>query len=351
MRKTRTEQDVQNLTGRRGPTEQRAVRWEEIDALATAIGDRLANTKFGNVFSKVMGPVDNFDEEALEAYLQISNTIFEVNQLIDSNTTYINNEVASARTDLNAAIQLAKSEALAETETVRTSLQSQVDGVVSDLNVNYYTAAGTDTAISLVETSLQSNIDGVSANLSSEQITRANADSAIAGDVSSLTTRVGSAETAITNEATTRSNADSAIASDVSSLTTRMGAAESSVTTNANAISTVEGYQAATYTLRVSAGGASAGFEVVAADNPISGPKSAIRMNADNILLDGTVTTPHLQANAVTADKINVTSLSAISATIGTFQSASSGERVVIKDDQILVYDSANRLRVKIGRL
>jgi hypothetical protein len=60
-----------------------------------------------------------------------------------------------------------------------------------------------------------------------------------------------------------------------------------------------------------------------------------------NLLVDGTVTT----------DKIDVVSLDAISATIGTFQSAATGERVVISDDKIEVYDSNNVLRVKIGNL
>ena len=56
-------------------------------------------------------------------------------------------------------------------------------------------------------------------------------------------------------------------------------------------------------------------------------------------------------AGAVTAEKISVSELSAISAQIGTFQSAASGERVVIEDDRISVFDASNNLRVRIGRL
>jgi hypothetical protein len=54
---------------------------------------------------------------------------------------------------------------------------------------------------------------------------------------------------------------------------------------------------------------------------------------------------------AVTADKLNVNQLDAVSANIGTFQSAASGARLVIKDDTIEVYDDSNNLRVKIGNL
>jgi hypothetical protein len=80
-----------------------------------------------------------------------------------------------------------------------------------------------------------------------------------------------------------------------------------------------------------------------------------------NLLVAGTVrsqaiatsaiSSDKIEANAVTADKINVINLSAISATLGTFSSAASGERVVIEDDRISVFDASNNLRVRIGRL
>jgi predicted phage tail protein len=55
--------------------------------------------------------------------------------------------------------------------------------------------------------------------------------------------------------------------------------------------------------------------------------------------------------NSVTADKMNVTELSAITATLGTFQTAATGERVVISDDVIKVFDASNQMRVRIGDL
>ena len=47
----------------------------------------------------------------------------------------------------------------------------------------------------------------------------------------------------------------------------------------------------------------------------------------------------------------SITNLQALSATIGTLRTATSGERVEIRDNKIYVYDSANTLRVKIGDL
>lgn len=56
-----------------------------------------------------------------------------------------------------------------------------------------------------------------------------------------------------------------------------------------------------------------------------------------------------LAAKAVTADKLAVTSLSAITARIGKLETATSGARTVIQDNLIQVFDENNRLRVRIG--
>lgn len=56
-----------------------------------------------------------------------------------------------------------------------------------------------------------------------------------------------------------------------------------------------------------------------------------------------------LAAKAVTADKLAVTSLSAITAKIGTLQTATSGARTVIMDNLIEVYGSDNKRYVRMG--
>ena len=56
-------------------------------------------------------------------------------------------------------------------------------------------------------------------------------------------------------------------------------------------------------------------------------------------------------SGTIGANDILTDSLSAITATIGTFRSAESGERVEITDSHIRVYDSGNILRIEIGEL
>ena len=151
---------------------------------------------------------------------------------------------------------------------------------------------------------------------------------------------IAEVEAQIEAEAVLRANADSALASQIDTVATNLNGVSATVTSQATAISTLEGNATATLAFRVKAGSGGAQLELVAADDP-SGSVSVARIAATDIILDGTVT----------AGMMNVTELSAISANIGTFQSASSGERIVIEDDRISVFDSGNQLRVRIGNL
>ena len=80
-----------------------------------------------------------------------------------------------------------------------------------------------------------------------------------------------------------------------------------------------------------------------------------VTFNSGDFALDGSTITSidggNIATDTITADKMNVTSLDAISATLGTFKSAATGQRIEIKDDVIKVYDSSNTVRVKIGNL
>lgn len=152
-----------------------------------------------------------------------------------------------------------------------------------------------------------------------------------------------------------------ALATLLNQLNVGVDGTSATVTEQSAAITSINGNAAASYVLRLGAGGAAAGLEIVAADDPIGGAVSSFRVDAGNILLNGSVVAAQLAAGSVTADaiaagavtanKIDVTSLSAISATIGTLQSAATGERIVMETDKISVYDSSGTLRVRIGNL
>lgn len=74
-----------------------------------------------------------------------------------------------------------------------------------------------------------------------------------------------------------------------------------------------------------------------------------LHVGAETVIDNNVIVSRMLAAKAVTADKLAVTSLSAITARIGKLETATSGARTVIQDNLIQVFDSNNMLRVRMG--
>lgn len=74
-----------------------------------------------------------------------------------------------------------------------------------------------------------------------------------------------------------------------------------------------------------------------------------LHVTGDTFFDKNVVVSGMIQAGAVTADKLSVDSLSAITATIGTLRTKTSGARTEIHDNLIEVYDENNVLRVRMG--
>lgn len=74
-----------------------------------------------------------------------------------------------------------------------------------------------------------------------------------------------------------------------------------------------------------------------------------LHVTGDALFDNDVITKGMIQAGAVTADKMQVDSLSTITGTIGTLRTKTSGARVEISDDLIQVFDENNQLRVRIG--
>lgn len=85
----------------------------------------------------------------------------------------------------------------------------------------------------------------------------------------------------------------------------------------------------------------------------ITGTLSGDKLSANTISGDkiqaGAIDASKIRANSISGDKLNVSTLSSLSARIGTLKTADSGARTVIHDNLIEVYDSNNRLRVRMG--
>ena len=65
----------------------------------------------------------------------------------------------------------------------------------------------------------------------------------------------------------------------------------------------------------------------------------------------GTLTANQIGAGTINATKLSAGSISALGLTLGTLSSASTGQRTVITDNSIKVFDNNNVVRVKLGNL
>ena len=74
-----------------------------------------------------------------------------------------------------------------------------------------------------------------------------------------------------------------------------------------------------------------------------------VHITGDTVIDGNVIAAGMIQAGAVTAVKMSVTSLSSITATIGTLRTATTGARTEITDNLIKVYDANNVLRVRMG--
>ncbi|MFK3915777.1 host specificity protein J [Psychrobacter sp. NPDC078501] len=163
-----------------------------------------------------------------------------------------------------------------------------------------------------------------------------------------------------------------ALSEKTETLQTTVGANTASIQTQQSSINGLN----AQYTLKIDVNGRVSGFGLAS-----SSTQSDFAINADNFwiapptgtgkgaspfmvltspqTINGTVVPAgtYMQASfihkaAIDIAQINtasITSLSALSATIGHFKSATTGARLEIKDSLLSVYDSSNKLRVRLG--
>ncbi|MDD9731111.1 hypothetical protein PVW46_14435, partial [Mameliella sp. AT18] len=190
-------------------------------------------------------------------------------------------------------------------------------------------------------------------------------------------------------------------ASSITSLQAGVGGNSAAITTlqntkvdGAGAVSAVEATISAEYAsltamasatafAKAQADGIAAGYvwrlngqnliELVSVSEGTSGPVSTYKIAADYVEITGvaqittavldqlfadsivagrlTVTGSMVAAGAITADKLNVTELSAVSGTLGTFKTSPTGERTEISDSGMKIYDAAGLLVVELGEL
>lgn len=252
---------------------------------------------------------------------------------------------AAGRRELRAEVE----EDLAVAAEERLQLLATQGDLLSTVNEERIARVASGEALAQALAELGAVVDGVSGTVSGLASVAVTAEGAVAAvedaisayfpGLAALAGEVEDTRATVTDLEAVAVDAEGAVAAVEAEISAQFGGLSAMASAVTTARATADGLSAA-YVLRLSAGGAEAGLELVAADG-VDGPVSSLRIAADQLILPGTVTGDHLA----------VESLSAVSATLGLFRSAPTGARTEIEDDRISVFDEAGALRVRLGRL
>ena len=250
-----------------------------------------------------------------------------------------------------------------------TQLQANINGVSSVVSAN---KSSTDSEISEIRQTAQSISSTVSANKSAQDNINSSLTSKIqqnAGSISSVVANLNNTNLANSpyKSITTLKQTTDSISSTVSSNKYAQDSVNSSLTSkiqqNANSVTSIianlsdvdkakKNYSAISQmqddiNLRVAKGDVISQINLDKTGATIDG--KLLHVTGDTVIEKNVIAKGMIQAGAVTADKLDVSSLSAITATIGTLRTKASGARMELHDNLILIYDENNVVRLRLG--
>ena len=296
----------------------------------------------------------------------------------------VNSKVTQAAADLLAEAT-ARGAAISAESTIRQAAESSIAQSVTTLSaatgtniaaaVQTETTARTnaDTSLASSITTVASSVTTANAAIQAEATTRANADTATAGTIATVVASVVTANAAIQSEASTRASGDSAQATLTGQVQARLDTGDfATVKSTANAMASRTGVLEARHTVHLDVNGYVSGTEsvndgatssfvvladkfLVAKPNGTGTPVPMLTLGTINGVSALGVAGALIMDGAIAARSLNVTSLAAVSATIGTLRTATSGSRLEISDNVIKVFGpgpgGTTIVRVQIGNL
>ena len=256
-----------------------------------------------------------------------TNSITAIEKDVSGNATAINQN-ATDITSLAKTVN-GNTTAINQNATSITSLAKTVNGNTTAINQN-----ATDI------TSLAKTVDGNTTAINQN-----------ANDITSLSTTVSGNTSAIAQN----SDSITALVKDGKGYASAIAQNSTSITAVVANLNTKDGYKNYTalsqlddaINLRVEKNDVINQINMTSETTTIDGKH--LHVTGNTVFDKNVVVSGMIQAGAVTADKLSVDSLSAITATIGTLRTKTSGARTEIHDNLIEVYDENNVLRVRMG--
>jgi len=284
---------------------------------------------------------DGSDDLSSADAITYVDTLIRVDAVMASKISVVEASAAdSAAAVTTVTIALANEVLTRASET--TTLTANLATANANISTNT-TAIATETAArASADSTLTANLATANANITSNTTAIATEAAARASADTTLTTNLGIANASITSNATAISTEAASRASADSTLTANLGTLSGTVSTQASTIAGLDGRVSSYYGIKVAAGTNYATVELMASGG---GVPSTVVINAGQILLNGAT----IINGSVTASKLAVTSLDAITGTIGLLRTASSGARMELESNQGRVYDSGGTMRVRWG--
>jgi len=275
--------NMEILSGQAGDPLEHAVRFKDVQELEAKLLDIIQRNSglFAAALARRMeAQFQAIDTESKGIAGQINTTFDRISQEVSEEIAALETQVqgeisrldgvdATLSTNLTSAINGVMSEleenyyTITQTDTaiaaLNTSLSTQIGAVSSNLSTNYYTRSATDSAIAAASTALQSQISDVSATLTSDYYTAAQTDTAIAAAQTALEAEFGTTIAAALASYYTAAQTDSAIAALETSVTTELNGLETTVTTLSGSVDGIEGVHA----IRINNNGHISGFGLI----------------------------------------------------------------------------------------
>lgn len=255
---------------------------------------------------------------------------------------------ASAANDLSAVItELNKAPGDSSYKSI-SNLKTTTDGLTSTFATQ---KASQDEVNSSVDTQI-SQIKQDASTLSSTVSSNKTAQDKVNSSVDTQISQIKQDATSLSSTVQSNKTAQDEVNSSLTSKITQTSDAVTTVVSNLNDSAKAKSYSAIAQmsnaiTTKITQGDMTSYLQQDHTGFYIKG--SLVNIDGTTKIGDNVITKDMIQSKAVTAEKMDVESLSAITATIGTFQSATSGRRVVIKDSVTEVYNDKNVLVMRWG--
>lgn len=197
-----------------------------------------------------------------------------------------------------------------------------------------------------------SKLESTATSLSSTFATQKEMQDGINSSVETQISQIKQDATSLSSTVTANKTNQDKINESLTSKITQTSSSITAVVTNLNDATKIKSYSAIAQMSNAIASKITQGDMVSYLQQDHTGfyiKGSLINIDGTTKIGNNIITKDMLQSKSITAEKMDVSSLSAITATIGTLRTKTSGARTEIKDNIVEVYDDNNVLRVRLG--